>query len=321
MVINHIAIVGVGSIGRRHLKILRDLRPELEITLVRSGIGKDFNEIDLADRVVFSIEEAIALNIQAAIISSPATKHIEQALVLANAGIHLLVEKPISHNSKNLKELQNLIIEENIVFLIGYIFRYEPAANKFSDLLQQEDIGRILHARIESGSYLPDWRPNQNYLDTVSANKEMGGGALLELSHEIDYANWFFNIDSVFSAYLYNSGSLGIDVEESADLIVVSKQNFPVSIHLDFCRNTPFRKCRVYGTDGDIEWDALNKKVILYPKSGDSIEYSFEYERDDLYQKQLIHFLDCIENNTKPMTRIQDSIKVMEIIEDAKKGR
>ena len=163
MVINHIAIVGVGSIGRRHLKILRDLRPELEITLVRSGIGKNFNEIDLADRVVLSIEEAIALNIQAAIISSPATKHIEQALVLANAGIHLLVEKPISHNSKNLKELQNLIIEENIVFLIGYIFRYEPAANKFSDLLQQEDIGRILHARIESGSYLPDWRPNQNY--------------------------------------------------------------------------------------------------------------------------------------------------------------
>ena len=95
MAINHIAIVGVGSIGRRHLKILRDLRPELEITLVRSGIGKNFNEIDLADRVVFSIEEAIALNIQAAIISSPATKHIEQALVLANAGIHLLVRSPI----------------------------------------------------------------------------------------------------------------------------------------------------------------------------------------------------------------------------------
>jgi predicted dehydrogenase len=321
MAINHIAIVGVGSIGCRHLKILRDLRPDIEITLVRSGIGKLYDEISLANRVVSSLEEAIALNIQAAIISSPASKHIEQALVLADAGIHLLVEKPISHDSKNLKELQNLVIEKKIVFLIGYIFRYEPAANKFSNLLKQEATGQILHARIESGSYLPDWRPNQNYLDTVSANKEMGGGALLELSHEIDYANWFFNIDSVFSAYLYNSGTLGVDVEESADLVVVSKQNFPVSIHLDFCRSTSFRKCRVFGTDGDIEWDALNKKVTLYPKSGDSIKYSFEYDRDDLYQKQLIHFFDCIENNTKPIIKIQDSIKVMEIIENAKKRR
>ncbi|MDC3216796.1 hypothetical protein OAU40_02920, partial [Candidatus Pseudothioglobus singularis] len=87
------------------------------------------------------------------------------------------------------------------------------------------------------------------------------------------------------------------------------------------CRSTSFRKCRVFGTDGDIEWDALNKKVTLYPKSGDSIKYSFEYDRDDLYQKQLIHFFDCIENNTKPIIKIQDSIKVMEIIENAKKRR
>mgnify|MGYP001280246073 CR=1 FL=1 len=109
--LSHIAIVGLGSIGRRHLRLFRELRPELEITLVRSGIGQSWPEESLAQRKVFSISEAINAGAQAAIISSPSPYHIEQSLEFASSGVHLLIEKPLSHNIQNVNASSNTLTQ------------------------------------------------------------------------------------------------------------------------------------------------------------------------------------------------------------------
>jgi hypothetical protein len=115
MIINCLAIIGLGSIGRRHLRLLSEIRPDIEIILVRSGYGSECEEEKMASKTVFSIDEAIKYGIQAAIISSPATLHLEQSLELAKNGVHLLIEKPLSHASDRVDELVEVVNKNSII--------------------------------------------------------------------------------------------------------------------------------------------------------------------------------------------------------------
>ena len=104
--INNIGIIGLGSIGRRHLRLVKELRPELNIIAVRSGKGKkEEEEKKLLNAVVHSLEEAIDYGIEAAIIATPAIYHIQQAIDLMEKGVHVLIEKPLSHSLHNMTEL------------------------------------------------------------------------------------------------------------------------------------------------------------------------------------------------------------------------
>ena len=87
--------------------------------------------------LVFSLDEMIKSDIQAAIISTPASFHVDQALAFAKAGIHMLVEKPLSHKLDNVEKLIRLVQKNEIIALIGYVLRYDPAAKKFKELFEK----------------------------------------------------------------------------------------------------------------------------------------------------------------------------------------
>ena len=142
--INNIGIIGLGSIGCRHLRLLRELRPELIIIAVRSGKGKKVIEEKLADTVVYSLEDAIKHGIEAAIIATPAVYHIQQATVLMEKGIHILLEKPISHSLDNVNKLLKVQKKSKSVALVGYCLRYNSGALKFHGMLNNKKIGQIL---------------------------------------------------------------------------------------------------------------------------------------------------------------------------------
>ncbi len=313
--VRHIGIIGLGSIGRRHLRLIRALRPRIEITVVRSGLGRNWPEVILADRVVESVSDAINLGIQAAIICTPAIKHVEQSLELVDKKIHILVEKPLSHNSEGVLKLIRAAKETNVVALVGYVLRYDLSAIKFLELFQSGRLGKILHARVDCGSYLPDWRPEQDYKKTVSSISALGGGVLLELSHELDYVNWFFGAKQVETAYLSNSETLGIEVEDSVDLVITSKSGFPISVHMDFYRRRSRRICAVYGVNGDLKWNVLKGRVDWKPINGDKKEYVFDSDRDDVYKMQLNHFLRCIENGDMPRVSLAEGAEVVSLVE------
>lgn len=320
MKLTHVAIVGIGSIGRRHLLNLRKLRPDIKITLIRSGYGANYPELELADNIVFELKDAINTGIQAAILSSPATLHVEQGIELANAGIHLLIEKPISHSLQDVDKLIEAVSASNVVGLTGYILRYDPVARAFKDLLQDSRLGQLLHIRVEASSYLPNWRPEQNYRETVSASAERGGGVLLELSHEFDYIRWFFGEISNMTAHLHNSHHLEIEVEECADIVMNTQDSVPISLHLDFHQHHPTRFCFVAGSKGSAKWDAMNNKLIWHAAEEEEEEILFSFERDQLFKDQIIHFLDCIENGAKPLVSLNDALQTLKLVEIARKS-
>ena len=310
----------MGSVGRRHLRILKEIRPEIKITVVRSGKGSGCPEEKLADKVIFSLFKAIESGIQAAIISSPTSKHIKQANKLAEAGIHLLIEKPLSHSGYGINDLIYLVKKNKIVALIGYVMRHDKAAKKFKDYIDSKLLGELIHVNIECGSYLPDWRPDQNYKTTVSVSEELGGGVLLELSHELDYMRWFFGEMTHVYAQLNNTGILDINVEESADLIFTSEAGYSISVHLDFNRRYVSRKCIIQGANGELIWDAIARKVSWRLIGNNTGEDLFKFQRDDIFKWQLEHFLDCIKNGNKPIVTAKDAGKTVKLIEAAKKS-
>jgi predicted dehydrogenase len=202
-----------------------------------------------------------------------------------------------------------------IIAMVGYVLRYDPGAIKFKNWLDRKMIGEIIHARIECGSYLPEWRPDQDYRETVSASSELGGGVLLELSHELDYLYWFFDKPKNVQAQIRNSGVLGIDVEDQADLLLTSKQGFPISVQIDFNRRYVERKCKVITTEGELIWDAVNKNVTWKRVSKEQSKYEYNNERNSIYRKQLEVFFDCIENDNDPIVTVKDGINVISLID------
>tara|TARA_Y100001970_G_scaffold2704_1_gene3163 strand:+ start:15631 stop:16620 length:990 start_codon:yes stop_codon:yes gene_type:complete len=318
--INNLGIIGLGSIGRRHLRLVKELHPEINIIAVRSGKGNKVEEEKLLNAVFYSLDEAIDHGIEAAIIATPSIYHTQQAINLMEGGVHVLIEKPLSNSLNNIARLIKVNKKTKKVALLGYCLRYSSCAIQFKKLLQDEYIGRILHVQVDCSSYLPNWREDQDYRMSVSAKADLGGGVLTELSHEFHYIRWFFGNMKHVSANIQNSGVLDIDVEDSADMNFESEKGIKISVHLDFNCQKITRRCFVRCSNGDLIWDILNNQIIWSPINGDKELETYQNDLNYIYRKQLEHFFDCIENNKKPSVSINDGIAIIHIIDAIKKS-
>ena len=137
--IQRVLVVGLGSIGQRHTRIIRHLFPEIKIVVLRHKrcYDDDVKTFGLFDCVT-TIEDALACQPEVAILANPATKHIEVATKLADAGIHLLVEKPISASTDGVRELIDLCEEKQLTLMVGYNLRFLPSLQFFRKKLEEE---------------------------------------------------------------------------------------------------------------------------------------------------------------------------------------
>lgn len=319
-IVKRVALVGLGSIGRRHLRLLTSVRPDVEVIVVRSGRGCSLPEEQLSTAVVFSVEQALERGVDAAIVSSPATSHLNHAAKFITARIPVLIEKPLSNDLTTAQTIQKLVDDFGGIVLIGYVLRYGRSITKFRDILSTHDLGNVSEVSIECRSYLPDWRPGQDYRKSVSANASLGGGVLLELSHELDYARWLFGPFKSIDATIVNSKTLDLDVEDTADLELVCASGVRLHVHLDFCSRTSERVCRVIGSRGELVWDGLRHIILSNPGKTDAAMWASDETPDDLYKAQLVHFFDCVERGMTPKVDIQDGIYALEIVEAARKS-
>jgi predicted dehydrogenase len=321
--INRILIVGLGSIGKRHLRIARELFPNADIRVYRhkptQEIAKNSNGS------ISTIDEAVLFAPQIAVIASPAPFHINTALVLAEFGVHLLIEKPLSASLNGVAKLLEVCERKQVFLLTGYNLRFLPSLQRYRDFLGENIIGRVLSVRCEIGQYLPSWRPDSDYRQGVSARRELGGGVLLELSHEIDYLRWIFGEVDWVRATLSHQSRLEIDVEDVAHLILGFTQESDGyqligSISLDFFRHDSTRFCTAIGEKGSLRWDGLLGEVALYEKGSNEwrVLFCHQHQRDDSYLAEWKNFIECVTHKTTPLISGVDGLKVLEIIETAR---
>ena len=310
-------VVGSGSIGRRHLANLRALQPDAHITLLqRADSATRADQFDVQpDRIVHSLADALQQPITAAIVASPATKHLETAIPLIRHGAHVLLEKPIAADASGLAELFAVCDANERILMVAYNLRFHPALRAMKRALDNNQIGRILSLRAEVGQYLPDWRPGSDYRTGCSAQKKLGGGVLLELSHELDYVQWLLGPAQSVSAIVDRVSDLEIDVSDIAVLNIRFESGAIGSVHLDFIQRTPFRQCRVIGTDGTLQWDAIAGDVSIVRAGAEWQQLPAESaaDRNQMYLDELSHFLDCIQNGTQPIVTGSDGARALRL--------
>lgn len=315
-------IMSLGSIGQRHLRNLRATFPDAEIAVWRRE-GSDGDSIPTgADRLCLSMDEVLAFSPEAAIIASPASVHLEAAMALAGAGVHLLVEKPLSVSTSGVDDLIRHCHEHHAVLMVGYNLRFMPSLIRMRELVRAGAIGEILSARAEVGQYLPDWRPGSDFRNGVSARAALGGGVLLELSHDIDYMLWILGLPARVTAVGGKFSDLEWDVEDLAELLLeYERPRRLVSVHLDMLQRSPTRTCRVVGTEGVLAWDCIADRLEQFhvqDRQWHQVDVPRLTDKNVMYIDQLTTFVDCIETGKRPQCGGLEGRQVLQVVDAAR---
>jgi len=312
-----ILICGLGSVGRRHLRNLVSLGVE-DIILLRSGKGT------LPDDELSSFPQESELGNalerwkpDGVVISNPTSLHLEVALPSAKAGCHIFFEKPISHTLQGLDHLQGILEKTGKKVLVGFQFRFHPGLIQARRLIHEGVIGRVTGARVNWGEYLPDWHPWEDYRNSYSARRELGGGVVLTLCHPIDYLRWMLGDILEVTAELRNSGILELDVEDSAEIILRFESGAVGNVHLDYLTRPPNHSFEMVGTEGTLYWDNEDGVVRWWSTSTDdwlTITAPVGFERNHLFLEEMHHFLGVVRGEERPMCSLQDGVRTLEVV-------
>ena len=316
--LNNFAVVGMGSIAKRHISNLRNLHPSAKIYAVSSSGHNEALPND-ADAVL-DLNEVIALKPKLVVIASPANLHVSVAKILIKHQIPILIEKPVADNLQECLDLQAFCGEHTSNKLaVGYCLRFLPSIQVVRNYLASGHLGTIYNVAANVGQYLPSWRPDKDYKDSVSANRALGGGALLELSHELDYLLWLFGDLTLKYSWLRTTGELDLDVEDIANLVLVSVDGIYVTVHLDFVQKSTQRNCEIIGQHGRLVWDLLSNKVIIYKEEDSLILYSEpDYDKNNMYLDMMKAFEGESVVSRDCLATLKSSCEVVRIIEEAK---
>ena len=310
-----IVIVGAGSIGRRHATNLACLGAEVSVfdvdhVLLRTTCAEN------AWNPVFDFDVALDQGLfDAAIICTPNHLHIPYAQKVVDAGLHVFIEKPLSHNRDGVNELLCDVKKKGLVGMAGFMLRYEPGLQY---LKKHVSSGDIAFARIESGSHMPTWRPGTDYRRTYSANRSMGGGIILDDVHEIDYACWLFGYPENVRCSSGRFSNFQIDVEDTAEFQFEYTDKI-VTIHSDYLQRRYCRRCKICLRDGNtIEW-VFGDNVTMYTcDCEEKFEYKNTFAINDLYIAEMKEFLTSLVLKRTPESSLENAEKILDIALTAK---
>jgi len=313
--INSIAVIGLGEIAERHRRNLKSLIPKAKIISIPTRGKLPSTSIAYADKVMTNPDLVFKYDLSFAIIASPATFHLKFAQKFIENRIPTLIEKPIASDVKDAIQISQLANQYSTPVRIGYCLRYLPSIVAVKEALAKEQLGRIFYISIEAGQYLPFWRPNTDYRKTVSAKRSLGGGVLLELSHELDYIQWLFGEVTVHNSILSYSQELNLEVEDCADITLKGKNSEVINLHLDFLQKKPSRKCRIVGTHGTIEWDLIQNSVYLFNESSNCKLYSNKnFDINNIYIDMMKDFLNVLKNKDSIIATPVEAIRTIHLI-------
>ncbi len=274
-----VLIDGAGSIGRRHLDNLRRLGvrklsvSDPDASRLEQVAGK-LSALGFAD-----LDEGLrAFKPDVVFVCTPPVCHVDHALRAIRSGADVFIEKPLSHHVEGVSVLKAEASSLGRVVQVGYNLRFHPGIQTLKRLVDEGVAGGILWARAEVAQYLPDWRPWQDYRESYTARRELGGGIILDASHEIDYILWLLGPPRELICMAGQVGGLEVNVEDCATVLIRLRSGAQADIHMDFVQRTPSRSCVLAGEQARLEWDyAQNSVRIIRPGvSPESIEYCFE---------------------------------------------
>jgi predicted dehydrogenase len=285
-----VAVFGTGSIGMRHLKLLKSIegivplavpaRPDRVAALRAQGFE------------AAAIDEVAKSDLLAAVIATDTGRHVEDALRVASRP--LLVEKPIAASVANAAALEPLASRIHV----ACVLRFDEGLAWVKARLAA--IAPIVAADVECLSWLPSWRPSADYKRGYAA-RPGEGGVLLDLIHEVDYCQWLFGAAKRVAARLENKGVLGLpgEVDESAALTVEHESGIVVSMRLSYAVRPTSRRVVMHGANGRLEYDLVSRRARHVDAEGREAETFTSPAIDTMYRAQAEAWLQHVRSGKR----------------------
>jgi predicted dehydrogenase len=307
-------IAGFGSIGRRHFRNLKILG-ERDILFYRTGHSQLPAEELAGVLVENELAAALAHKPDAVIVANPTALHLDVAIPAVQAGCHLFLEKPISHNLARLAELEAAVAANASRVLVGFQYRFHPSLQKAHALISSGELGRALSAHAHWGEYLPDWHPWEDYRQAYSARGDLGGGVVLTLSHPFDYLRYLLGeVDAVWGA-TSRSPELDLAVEDQAEAGMAFSSGALGSVHLDYLQKPGAHWLELVCTQGALNLDFTSGLLKVIRSGGQQQEFPLpaDFERNDLFLAQTGHFIEVVGGKAAPQCTLSEGRKALEI--------
>ena len=175
----------------------------------------------------------------------------------------------------------------------------------------------IFSINVTCHSYLPDWR-KKNYRDSVSAKKKLGGGVLLELSHELDYINWIFNKIKILFFFNNHISKLDIDTDDILSIAAKVGKNIFLNLNINFFSKIPNRTIKIDGNGFSLNADLINNKITIVNKNRKQIKNFSNFNINDTYKLQ---YLEIIKNRPSKICTLNQSLNLMKLLETIRKNK
>lgn len=283
-----ILVIGLGSIGLRHVTILKKIKPQATFYALRSK--KDTNFF-LGIKNLYDTKEIFLYEFDFAIISSPSFFHYRHIKLLEQLNIPIMVEKPIVANKEQLKKIKKSELKHKIY--VAYNMRFHPLIVFIKKYINEKKL-RINEVNSYYGSYLPEWRPGKNYKKIYSAVESLGGGVHLDLVHEPDYIIYLFGFPQKIRTRYRKVSQLEIDTIDYAN-IEFEYDNFSAQIVLNYYRKDKKRTLEIITDDDSITIDFVKNCI----SSNMNKQIIFNSDKDLMavsYTKQIEYFLSICKN-------------------------
>jgi len=335
-----VLMIGLGSIGQRHLRNISRLYKDVQFIAYRKrGLTHAFSDnMKIQEQVnvegeyhiqsYYNLDDALSQKPDAAFITNITSEHIVSAIKAAEQGCDLFIEKPLSHTMNGVNRLKQIINEKNSIVFMGFQYRSHPGLILLKSILSNPEIGDVLSVEAATGERLTTMHTYEDYRNTYMAKKEYGGGVILNsLIHEIDYLRWIFGELS----HIYSIGgklsSMEIDVEDTVESLLTASRNgktIPVRLHGDLLQYPPCRYCKIICDHGKVYVDLIRNNVEWYINDEAYTKSFSEFTRNDMFIAEIMEFFSAVGNRARPSITIDDGISnlrmALEIKDSAQKG-
>ncbi|MDZ7636862.1 MAG: Gfo/Idh/MocA family oxidoreductase [Bryobacterales bacterium] len=301
-----VAIAGLGSIGQRHARLLRE-RPGLQLEVVEpsaelvDSVLRDYPET----RVHRDFEEMIASKPDVVWIASPTSFHAAQSIAALRAGAHVFCEKPMSDSPEDAAAVKQAADASGRIFNVGFVLRFAPPLIQLRKLIVNGELGRIVHLHARVGTYVTLLNSRSHY------QTERPGSLFFDYSHQPDIFYWLSGlIPSEVSVFGITAGSLPYRSDPNvADIVYRYAGDLLATIHLNYVQ---MPECHDYEIVGDEGWARVSfpesRVVHGTHASGSSVVTEIPHLRDDIFRAQQQAFFDAIDGRCAPSSPARDGL-------------
>lgn len=311
-----ILVIGAGSVGERHIRNLWSLG--YRNILVYRQRNHPFRDIaDAQITVSTDWSDVTRQKPFASIICTPTAQHFNQANDCIKSGMHVFVEKPLSHQLFD-KEALTAELENRKLFLqAGYMLRYHPLLQQVKSVIAAKTFGSVINIQTYWGEYLPDWHPWEDYRLSYAACKEQGGGAALTLSHDLDLVNWLMDALPNKHKVIHNYAStLETNTDSAFDALLSYSTKATAHVHVNFCQKVPQRWYKIILDEAVIDIDYYNASMKIATKENTSETHIDHFDRNEMFMEELKDFFAIIERgdyNGTSKQQVEQSYSIIKI--------